>query len=114
MLKYHLQRHPKWPECTEFSYEQLHQMGYVLSATCCPNMNARRQLASDLNLEVGEKGVWFKNVRSKPNCHHIFLHVHIIYQLFAFLHAGIIFDGEGVLHASPHPCTSPPLQHSLP
>ncbi len=33
-------------------------MGIVLSVTCCPDMNARRQLVSDLNLEVGEKGVW--------------------------------------------------------
>ncbi len=41
---HYLQWNPKWPEFTEFSNEQLHQMGYVFSVACCPNMNARRQL----------------------------------------------------------------------
>ncbi len=95
----YLQRNPKWPE---FSNEQLHQMGYVLSVTCCPNMNERRQLVSDLNLELGVQGVWFKSVRSKPNCAHTFLQMHIVYKLAAYLRGGIIFGGECVPHATLH------------
>ncbi len=105
----YLQQNPKWPE---FSNEQLHKMGYVLSVTCCSNMNARRQLVSDLNLEVGVLGVWFKNVRSKPSCDHTFLQMHIVYNFAAYLRVGIIFGGEDMNHACPHPSESPPLQYS--
>ncbi len=87
-------------------------MGYVLSVTCCPNMNARRQLVSDLNLGVGVLGVWFKNVRSKPNGDHTFLQMHIVYKLATYLRVGMIFGGEDMPHASPHPSESPPLQYS--
>ncbi len=87
-------------------------MGCILSVTCFPNMNARRQLVSDLNLEVGVLGICFKNVRSEPSCDHTFLQMHIVYKLATYLRVGMIFGGEDIPHASPRPSESPPLQYS--